>query len=254
MATQRDSIAGPIGRLRSYVGANAALLLTGGLGAAVFVALLILSAGVYDAVAQSDGISGLDQPVLEYAMTIRSPAANYWVTVLTNLGDTEALVVMGVVITGLMYWRWRRRSILTMAVVASTGGLIFTSVGKTLVGRNRPPLQYAVPPYEYAPSFPSGHTLNNTVVAATLAYLVIWLATRAWVRLLAVMAALLWAGSIGLSRIFLGHHWLTDVVFGWAFGLAWLALVITVHRVLLRMEWGSVQRSRDSLPPAPPET
>ena len=38
---------------------------------------------------------------------------------------------------------------------------------------------------------------------------------------------------MGFSRVFLGHHWLTDMIFAWLLGLAWLALLITAHRIFL---------------------
>ncbi|HEY3410474.1 MAG TPA: phosphatase PAP2 family protein, partial [Propionicimonas sp.] len=135
-----------------------------------------------------------------------------------------------------MYVHWRRRSVLLMMLIASAGSLIFTGVGKTVVGRARPPFALAVPPYEYAPSFPSGHTLNATVIALMLAYLAWWLSERRWVRVLCPTLAAVWAVAMGLSRVYLGHHWITDVMFGWFFGLAWLALLITVHRIVLRLE------------------
>ena len=118
-------------------------------------------------------------------------------------------------------------------LVASAGSVTFTIVSKAMIARARPPLVDAVPPYEDSFSFPSGHTLNSTVVAGMLAYLVVWLSRTLWVRLLAVLGAVLWAVPMGLSRVFLGHHWLTDVLVGWTLGLAWVLVVIGIHRVWL---------------------
>jgi undecaprenyl-diphosphatase len=119
-------------------------------------------------------------------------------------------------------------------LVASAGSVVFTLVGKPVFGRARPPLTSAVPPYEHGFSFPSGHTLNSTVVAGMLAYLTVWLIARHWVRVVAVVLAVVWSVAMGASRVYLGHHWLSDVVFAWLVGLAWLALLITVHQALLR--------------------
>jgi membrane-associated phospholipid phosphatase len=103
------------------------------------------------------------------------------------------------------------------------------------------PLIDAIPPYEYAFSFPSGHTLNSTVIAGMVAYLVARRLTSRVGRALCVIAAAIWAIAMGLSRVFLGHHWLTDVIFAWLIGLAWLALLITAHRIFLL-----VRRSRQA--------
>lgn len=210
-----------------------ALALTGVVGGGAFVALMVAAERIYDAVTQEDGVAGLDRPVLEAAIALRTPVSEAWVTAFTNLGRTVPMVVMGVVLTTVLFLRYRRRTIWVLMLVASAGGVLFTLVGKTLVGRNRPDPVFAVPPYEDSFSFPSGHTLNSTVVAGMLAYLVVWLAARTWSRVLAVAAATAWAVAMGLSRVFLGHHWLTDVMFAWLLGLGWLALLVTVHRVVL---------------------
>jgi len=222
--------------VRSYIGTNTALLATGAVGVAVFTVLISASADVYEAVTNSNGVSGLDRPALELAVSLRTPEADRWITAFTNLGSTIPMIFITLTLTATMYVHWRRRSIPLLMVIAATGSLIFTSVGKTVVGRARPPLSLAVPPYEYAPSFPSGHTLNSTVIALMLAYLAWWLSEKLWVRVLCPALGVLWAIAIGLSRVYLGLHWITDVMFAWFFGLAWLALLITVHRMLLRLD------------------
>jgi undecaprenyl-diphosphatase len=135
--------------------------------------------------------------------------------------------------TALMVWRWRSRTPLVLMGIAVAGSLTMTVVGKAAVGRARPPRVDAVPPFESSFSFPSGHALNSTVIAGMIAYLVVRRLESRLARVAAIAAAGLWAVSIGLSRVFLGHHWLTDVMFGWVIGLAWLSIVITAHRLFL---------------------
>ncbi|XTR50923.1 phosphatase PAP2 family protein [Pseudarthrobacter sp. So.54] len=108
-----------------------------------------------------------------------------------------------------------------------------TIAGKSLIGRTRPQLTDAVPPYEYSASFPSGHSLNSVVIAGVVAYLIILRLQSARARVVTALLAGLFAATIGLSRVYLGHHWLTDVLAAWALGAAWLALVITAHRLYL---------------------
>ncbi len=120
-----------------------------------------------------------------------------------------------------------------------------TVAGKQLIGRARPPLADAVPPYEHSASFPSGHALNAVVIAGIVAYLLILRQHSARARVLTISAAALFALTIGLSRVFLGHHWFTDVLAAWTLGVAWLALVITAHRLYLTVRRrGPAPRSR----------
>lgn len=92
-----------------------------------------------------------------------------------------------------------------------------------------------MPPFETSPSFPSGHTLNATVVVGVLAYLLMLrLASRA-ARIAVGVGAAAFALAMGLSRVFLGHHWLSDVVAAWLFGLGWLTVVVTAHRLMITL-------------------
>ena len=220
-------------RLSLLLGPHAALILILAFGAAVATAATLGAAKIYDAVTDRDGVAGLDQPLLGAALQVRSPWLNLLATYYTELGG---VVIMPIIATlAIIALAVRRKSWTPVVIIAGTaiGSLLMTVVGKDLIGRTRPALADAVPPYELSPSFPSGHTLNATAIAGAIAYLLVLRQSTRTARWLTIAAAAAFAITIGMTRIYLGHHWFTDVLVAWALGVAWLATVITAHRLYL---------------------
>lgn len=203
------------------------------IGAILAVGATAISAEVYDGVEDGDGISVIDQPTLERVADVRTPALNDAVTAFTELGGTHLMAPATVIAAALLWWRYRRPLPVLLVAIAAAGSLAMTIVGKHAIGRARPPYDLAVPPYEASPAFPSGHTLNSWVLWLLIGYLIAANTQSRRIRLLAPAVAVVLAVLMGLSRVYLGHHWLTDVLVGWTLGTAWLAVVITGHRVAL---------------------
>lgn len=236
--TRRSNVPGrtPSGLVRSWaqtLATHAVLIITAIAGLVLAIGLTVASGSIYGAVVDNDGIAALDQPTLDQAVQQRTETNVQVVTWFTHLGGPLGMTVIAALITVVMVWRWRSRTPLILMVIAVAGSLTLTTVGKNLVGRARPPLDYAVPPYEYAFSFPSGHALNSTVIAGVVAYLLVRRLKTRRAKVLTVVVAAVWAIAMGLSRVFLGHHWLTDVTVAWLIGGAWLAVLITAHQVFL---------------------
>ncbi|PPG41488.1 phosphatase PAP2 family protein [Pseudoclavibacter sp. RFBA6] len=222
-----------IQRVGDKVGPNSALILLLVIGAAIILGLSILAAEIYEAVTDRDGVAGLDQPLLDYAITLRSPQAD---SIITSYTDIAGQIGMPVIAVGtLLILSIRRRSWTPAILIVAAGGgsLLMTVAGKNFIGRVRPEQSEAVPPYETSASFPSGHTLNAVAVIGVIAYLLILRRQTRRARVLIALGAALFAITVGLSRVYLGHHWFTDVLAGWVLGAAWLALVICAHRLYL---------------------
>ena len=233
-------------RLGMWSAAHLVLLVTALVGGLVAVGLTAVTAEVYESVIESDGLAGLDRPVLDAAVGWRNPGLDQAVTYYTEVGGPIGMSVLAVVATGLMVWRWRSRTPLLLMVLAAAGSLAMTVTGKELIGRARPPQALAVPPFESSPSFPSGHTLNATVLTAIVVYLLLRRLDSTRARAATVLAGGMFALSMGLTRVFLGHHWLTDVVAGWALGLAWAVVVVTAHRLFLTVRRDAADAGSES--------
>lgn len=229
-------LAAVVDRIGAWLGAYGALVAILLVGLAVVVALSLAAAEVYDAVTDDDGVAGVDEPLLAFALTLRSPMLDAVVTGFTDIAGPigmPIIAVLGIVVLGAMRKSWTP---VVIIAAAGAGSLLMTIAGKDLIGRERPPLADAVPPFEYSPSFPSGHTLNAVAVVGAIAYLLVLRGRSRPARVAIIVGAAVFALLVGLSRVFLGHHWFTDVLVGWILGALWLALIITAHRLYLTVQ------------------
>lgn len=127
----------------------------------------------------------------------------------TWLGDWLILVPVAIGSAGWLLWRKQKREAIALLItVAAVRGLV--SLQKILVARPRPDAEPWM--VEYSNGFPSAHAANSAVTFMAIA---IFLSGSR--RAIAAGAALTMV--VGLSRVFLGVHWPTDVLGGWAFGL-----------------------------------
>lgn len=226
---------------------SALLLLTAVLVAAGVAvgALVDVAADILEAVGEGDGVALWDRPVLDWAVANRTPPLTSVLLWFTHSGGPVWQPVTMGVVGAFLWWRWRDPTPLVLVVVAEVGALGINLVTKNYVGRARPPIADAVPPYETSPSFPSGHTIHAVVVAVMLAYLLIrhlW-DHPAWQRVVVGVVAFAYAAAMAFSRVFLGYHWLTDVLAAAALGLAWAGVVIACHRV-----WRTVRHRTEHAP------
>lgn len=138
---------------------------------------------------------------------------------LTGFGDTWVLGALVVLVVGFLLMRRKpgQALILTLAVV---GGTLLSESLKGFFGRDRPPEAWRLVEV-HSQSFPSGHAMLSAVTYLTLGALTARILTRRRLKAYVLGAAFLLAGVVGLTRVYLGAHWATDVLAGWSLGTAW---------------------------------
>lgn len=115
---------------------------------------------------------------------------------------------------------------LAMLLIGAGGGAIIWYSLTGVFDRVRPTNQIGIVVTD--PSFPSGHTISAVLFYGLLAYLFIPKMPSLFWKWVVALAAILTMAFIGFSRVFLGGHYMTDIVAGYALGLAWAGLVFTI--------------------------
>ena len=195
-------------------------------GFAALVAILIVFGSIAEAV-RAQEVFGLDTWATPFLHGIASPSLDVLMNALTDIGSSLVIVPILVVVGAWLLRRQRYGAALFLGV-ASVGSLVLQGTMKVFFARPRPHLdwvQQVLSDY----SFPSGHTMSAVIVYVALA-LILWSVFGRRIGLVALAIAATVTFGVGVSRIYLGYHYLTDVVGGLLAGIAWLLVVGAAFR------------------------
>lgn len=174
-----------------------------------------------------------DQWVLGTAVHQRAPWLVDVVDVITDSGGTLAVWLIATVLTLTSLVCGRRVDALLVAGSMLTGLAVMTGL-KHVFLRARPPVPERLIEIDSF-SFPSGHAMMTAILATATAALIVRLSLPRLVRVVALGLLVLYTVAVGFSRVYLGAHWMTDVLAGWVFGVVWAGLWIWgTHRLRRR--------------------
>ena len=193
-----------------------ALLLTFG---CVLLPLLIFGALAEDVWAREK--FRWDNPVLQRLHAHATPGFDAFMLLASRLGGATVMLPFVIGIT-LLLWIKRRRAEAGFLALAVGGACLLNIGAKLVFGRARPDLWLSIAP-ESDYSFPSGHAMLSMAVVASLLFLLWRSRAPHALRVLVMLLGVTFVGWVGLSRLYLGVHFPSDVLAGWCASLAWVS-------------------------------
>ena len=149
---------------------------------------------------------------------------------LTALGGVAVLTLLTFAVAGFL-WLRRMYAAMTLVLASTLGGLIMSTLLKSLFDRPRPDVVKHLS-LVYTSSFPSGHSMLSATVYLTLGALLARFVSERILQAYFVLTALALTFLVGISRVYMGVHYPTDVLAGWCAGLAWALLCWRIARTL----------------------
>lgn len=185
--------------------------------------VLALFAGIVEDLITADPIIAVDHAVAQLVAVFRVPEMIRPAVWITSLG-TKWVVLPLIVLTCLTLWLLRRQWLILPLLLSSAGASVFSALGKIAFHRSRPVEAVLL---EQSYSFPSGHATIAVAFYGFLGYLLIRWSNRWKTRVKLFFLTLILIFLIGLSRILLGVHYLSDVWAGYLIGTLWFIIGIS---------------------------
>lgn len=205
------------------------------LGLTLFVGLMTALFALFffgwlaDEMAEGD-TKRFDDNVRAYVHSYASPFLTEAMRVFSFLGSTLFLVLLGIVIVGIFYYLKHRRAALIFTITTLGASLLLTCL-KYAFRRARPePFFDTTLPSSY--SFPSGHSLGAFCFYLALAAILNNRIEKLWLKILIWTFAVLLVLLIGISRVYLGVHYPSDVLAGFVVGFIWVVTIAVADKLI----------------------
>ena len=207
-------------------------------GALVLTGFAWLFGGIAEDVVSGDAITVVDLWLAQWFHSHAAPALTRAMFLVSNLNDVLAISVMTALTAAVLAWKRAWAWLLVLALTVP-GGMLVNVLMKFAFHRARPSFDHPLLVLT-SYSFPSGHVAGATLFYGFLVALYAFRPGQWRHKVLALMAALVVVALVALSRMYLGAHYLSDVLAAFAEGSAWLTLCVVATRTWSRYRAGTV--------------
>ena len=197
-------------------------------GVFIIVLSLILFGYLGDTVLDKQRVF-FDDSITSFVMSFRSPIMTGVMTFITDIGSYGLAIGSTVILFYLFYKRHRKEGILFCIIVLM--GYVINVLLKLFVQRNRPTVSPLQTLTDY--SFPSSHSMASFIFFATIAYFAYHFTKDKKLSIIITIICFLLIFLIGISRIYLGVHYPSDVLGGYLAGILWYAIIIVLDRTII---------------------
>jgi membrane-associated phospholipid phosphatase len=205
----------------------ATLIATVGIfGLGICLLILFIVAKLAEEVLEREAFT-FDKSFLLWLHQFANPSLDNLTLFITNLGDPSTVIVVAGISLAILWWRHLKVEIYIF-IMACLGALILNTGLKLFFVRPRPELWNRLIK-ETSFSFPSGHALGSMVLYGFIAYLLA-IHYPQFSKIIYSFSVIL-IGAIGISRLYLGVHWPTDIIAGYGVGFLWLMICITMLKL-----------------------
>lgn len=199
------------------------------ISAILFIIAMNAFVELTDELAEND-LNGVDRSVTAFILSFRNGTLTGYLTFVTHLGDRDAYIIFTVLLAGYYLVKHRSWKFIVQTTLVLLLATLSNIVLKRVINRARPSLEHLVTVNTL--SYPSGHAMSAMAFYGFLIYLCLRYDMRRWVRYLFVTTLGLLILSIGVSRIYLGVHYPSDVAGGFIGGLIWVAFCAVVFNLI----------------------
>ena len=201
----------------------------------IILALIIVVVGINVFVGltntlNSDLIAKYDAAVTKYVISFRTPLLNKILQFITNLGDLYGYIIVTTICSLFFYFKFKNwRYVAQLVFVIIISGLSNLAL-KEVINRARPTAEHLVSVETL--SYPSGHAMSATAFYGFLIYLCYFLDINKWLKGGIIILCSFLIVSIGISRIYLGVHFPSDIAGGIIAGTIWVMFCVLVFNII----------------------